>query len=94
MNVTKSITTTEFIRDFGKYHDEARIEPITLTKYGRPSVVVVPADLYERMSNNADPRRSYLSNETPPELAGLILSAIDDRLKENDEGLDDDKPLP
>ncbi len=91
--MTKSITTTEFMRDFGRYHDEARIEPITLTKYGRPSVVVVPADLYERMSNNADPRRSYLSNETPPELAEMILSAIDDRLEEDDQGPVDDKPL-
>nr|WP_306838554.1 type II toxin-antitoxin system prevent-host-death family antitoxin [Neorhizobium huautlense] len=93
MNVTRSITTTEFMRDFGRYHDEARIEPITLTKYGRPSVVVVPADLYARMSNNADPRRSYLSNETPPELAEMILSVIDDRLEEDDQGPVDDKPL-
>ncbi|MDP9839676.1 prevent-host-death family protein [Neorhizobium huautlense] len=91
--MTRSITTTEFMRDFGRYHDEARIEPITLTKYGRPSVVVVPADLYARMSNNADPRRSYLSNETPPELAEMILSVIDDRLEEDDQGPVDDKPL-
>lgn len=91
--MTKSITTTEFMRDFGRYHDEARIEPITLTKYGRPSVVVVPADLYERMSSNADPRRSYLSSDTPPELAEMILSAIDGRLEEDDQGRDDDKPI-
>ncbi len=33
----KSVTTAEFLRHFGRYHDEARLAPLTLTKHGRPS---------------------------------------------------------
>ena len=75
--MTKSISTTEFMRDFGKYHDEARQHPITLTKHGRPSVVVVSADLYERMMGNSDPRRTYAAGEMPKELADAFLTQLD-----------------
>jgi prevent-host-death family protein len=78
--MTKSISTTEFMRDFGKYHDEAQKHPITLTKHGRPSVVVVPADLYERMTTNSDPRRAYRTDEMPAELTDMFLTALDERL--------------
>lgn len=91
--MTKSISTTEFMRDFGKYHDEARQHPITLTKHGRPSVVVISADLYERMTSNGDPRRSYRTDEMPPELADMVLAAIDDQLAELTEGDGHDEPV-
>ncbi|MBX8828114.1 type II toxin-antitoxin system prevent-host-death family antitoxin, partial [Ochrobactrum sp. SFR4] len=38
------------VRQFGRYHDEAMREPITLTKHGRPTVVILPFDQYERLS--------------------------------------------
>lgn len=91
--MTKSISTTEFMRDFGKYHDEARQHPITLTKHGRPSVVVISADLYDRMTSNSDPRRSYRADEMPPELADMVLAAIDDQLAEATEGDGHDEPV-
>lgn len=75
--MTKSISTTEFMSNFGKYHDEARHHPITLTKHGRPSVVVVSADLYERMTANSDPRRVYATGEMPNELADMFLTQLD-----------------
>ncbi|NKC05469.1 type II toxin-antitoxin system prevent-host-death family antitoxin [Brucella haematophila] len=46
----KTITSVEFVRQFGRYHDEAMREPITLTKHGRPTVVILPFDQYERLS--------------------------------------------
>jgi prevent-host-death family protein len=77
----KTVSTVEFIRHFGRYHDEAMREPITLTKHGRASVVVLPAELYERMARGAaDPRKTYLTHETPPELADMLLSELDKRL--------------
>jgi PHD/YefM family antitoxin component YafN of YafNO toxin-antitoxin module len=48
-----------------RYHDEAQKQPITLTKHGRPSVVVVPIELFERMTGMEDPRRVYKTSETP-----------------------------
>ena len=53
----KTITSVEFVRQFGRYHDEAMREPITLTKHGRPTVVILPFDQYERMSQLAESQR-------------------------------------
>jgi prevent-host-death family protein len=91
--MTKSISTTEFMRDFGKYHDEARQHPLTLTKHGRPSVVVISADLYERMTTNLDPRRSYRADEMPDELADMVLAAIDQQLGDVEEENGHDEPV-
>ena len=71
------VSTAEFIRHFGRYHDEALRSPVTLTKHGRASVVVVSADAYERLLANANPRRVYGAGETPPELATMILAELD-----------------
>jgi prevent-host-death family protein len=55
----KTVSTVEFIRNFGRYHDVAMREPITLTKHGRASVVVLSVEPYERMAKGAeDPERS------------------------------------
>jgi prevent-host-death family protein len=74
---SRSVSTAEFIRHFGRYHDEARRAPLTLTKHGRPSVVVLSADAYERLIGQSDPRRAYGLGETPPELAELLVAEID-----------------
>jgi len=50
----KTITSVEFVRQFGRYHDEAMREPVTLTKHGRPTVVILPFDQYERLSQVAE----------------------------------------
>jgi prevent-host-death family protein len=73
----KTVSTAEFMRHFGRYHDEAKRHPITLTKHGRPSVVVVPIDLYERMTGNEDLRRAYGAGEMPRDLAGMFMEQLD-----------------
>lgn len=73
----KTISSVEFVRHFGRYHDEAMRGPITLTKHGRASVVVVPAEEYERLTNRSDPRRVYRTNETPEEVAHMILAQLE-----------------
>jgi prevent-host-death family protein len=80
----KSISTAEFMRHFGRYHDEAQKQPITLTKHGRPSVVVVPIELFERMAGMEDPRRVYKTSGTPPELANMILAELDRQAAEDE----------
>jgi len=74
---TKTISTAEFMRHFGRYHDEAQRAPLTLTKHGRPSVVVLSADTYQRLLAQDDPRRAYAANEAPPELARMLLAELD-----------------
>ncbi|MDI6836452.1 type II toxin-antitoxin system prevent-host-death family antitoxin [Ciceribacter thiooxidans] len=72
-----TVTTAEFVRHFGHYHDEARKTPITLTKHGRPSVVVVPVELFEMLKGHADPRRVYKAGEMPEQLAAMFLQQLE-----------------
>ncbi|KPH06311.1 type II toxin-antitoxin system prevent-host-death family antitoxin (plasmid) [Rhizobium acidisoli] len=74
---TKTVSTAEFIRHFGHYHDEARRAPITLTKHGRESLVVLSTELFERLKGNEDPRRVYAAGETPSDLAELLIGELD-----------------
>jgi len=78
----KSVSTAEFIRHFGRYHDEARREPLTLTKHGRPSVVVLSMEEFTRMAGREDPRRAYGFGETPAELADMLLDGLDRKIAE------------
>jgi antitoxin (DNA-binding transcriptional repressor) of toxin-antitoxin stability system len=41
-------TAREVQKMFGRYHDQALAAPVTVTKYGRPSVVILSATEYER----------------------------------------------
>lgn len=72
-----TVTTVEFMRHFGHYHDEAKRRPITLTKHGRPSVVVMPVELYEKLKGHADSRRVYRSGEMPDDLAAMFLEQLE-----------------
>lgn len=86
----KTVSTVEFIRHFGRYHDEAMRHPITLTKHGRASVVVMPAELYERMSKGEeDPRRAYGAGEMPRELADRFLAQLEKDSAEHQASQDD-----
>ena len=58
---------------FGRLIDLARAEPITVTKYGRPVVVVLSAEEYERLKNcgaETLPRIEERSagRESPPQM--------------------------
>ena len=72
-----TVSTVEFMRHFGHYHDEAKKRPITLTKHGRPSVVVMPIELYEQLKGHADPRRVYKTGEMPDDLAAMFLEQLE-----------------
>ncbi|APO71953.1 type II toxin-antitoxin system prevent-host-death family antitoxin [Rhizobium mongolense] len=85
----KTVSTAEFMRHFGRYHDEAKRHPITLTKHGRASVVVVPIDLYERMTGNEDPRRAYGPGEMPRDLADMFMEQLDKDSAEHQASKDD-----
>jgi hypothetical protein len=74
---TKSVSTAEFIRDFGRNHDEAQRAPLTLTKHGRASIVVLSAETFERLIVNDDPRRAYAAGEVPQDLADDLLTELD-----------------
>jgi len=44
----RRVTSAEVQKNFGRYQDEARRGPVTVTRHGRPSVVLVAVDEFER----------------------------------------------
>ncbi|BCH22381.1 hypothetical protein MesoLjLc_21240 [Mesorhizobium sp. L-8-10] len=86
---TKTVSTAEFIRHFGRYHDEALREPLTLTKHGRASVVVLSAEAFESLTARDDPRRAYAADEVPDELADILLTELDRQSAEYESGKHD-----
>lgn len=47
--MANQVTAREVQKMFGRYHDQALAAPVTVTKYGRPSVVILSAAEYERL---------------------------------------------
>jgi prevent-host-death family protein len=44
-----TISASEFQKRVGEFSDMARREPVTVTRHGRPSLVVLAAEDYERL---------------------------------------------
>jgi prevent-host-death family protein len=44
-----TVNASEFQKRVGEFTDIARREPVTVTRHGRPSVVVLSAEDYKRM---------------------------------------------
>lgn len=70
-------TIADFVRNFGRYHDEARIEPVVLTKHGRPSVVLISIELFEELTGQGDPRLVFGAGEMPEEMADEFVEQLD-----------------
>lgn len=68
------ITAAELQKNFGRYRDIARREPVSVTHHGRDSVVVLSAEEYARLSA-LDTRRAYRIAELPDDLAEALESA-------------------
>lgn len=43
------IPSAEFQRNFGRYQDAARTEPVCITRHGHARIVVLSADEYHRL---------------------------------------------
>ena len=72
----KSVTTTEFYRNFGTYSDAAMREPVSITNHGRDSLVVLSADEYRRLKS-MDSRRAYYAHEIPDDMLAALDREID-----------------
>ena len=43
------VTSAEAQKNFGRYREQALEEPVVVTQYGKPSVVIISAAEYERL---------------------------------------------
>jgi prevent-host-death family protein len=69
-----TITAAELQRNFGTYREKALREPVSVTHHGRPSLVVMAADEFDRLKA-LDTRRAFYAWELPADLAGALKDA-------------------
>ena len=66
-------TASEFQQAFGAYTAHALREPVTITKHGRPQLVVVAAEEWERLKRRD--RKAGLTVDLSDEWAEAVLQA-------------------
>jgi prevent-host-death family protein len=64
----KSISARDAKYGFGRLIDLARGEPVTVAKHGRPFVVVMAVEEFERLKS-LDPSAALPAQATPEEVA-------------------------
>jgi prevent-host-death family protein len=68
------VTAAQLQKQFGAYSEQAQREPVTITRHGRDSLVLLSASDYERLKS-FDTRESYSVYDLPDDLAEAILNA-------------------
>lgn len=69
----KSVPSSEIAKNFGEWHDIAVREPIAVTRYGRPSVVVLSARTYQSLLERAPATPADKSRADRTNLRGIRL---------------------
>ena len=69
------ISSAEMQKQFGVYSETAQREPVTITKHGRDSLVLLSVADYERLKS-FDTRRHYYAWELPDNIVKAIEEAI------------------
>lgn len=77
----RTFTASELKRITGDVLNAATKRPVVITQHSKPRHVVLSYDDYVRMFKRKDPRRVYSIEETPDEVADILVSAIDDYLE-------------
>lgn len=83
------VTAAEAQKQFGLYTEKAQREPVTVTKHGRDSVVLISSAAYERLKS-FDTREAYSVYDLPDDIAEAILKTADELAVHIDEESDDD----
>lgn len=69
------VSSAEVQKNFGRYKDAARSEPVVVTQYGKPAVVIIAASEYERL-RELDRRVLQLDTMADSEIEQMLLAEI------------------
>jgi prevent-host-death family protein len=50
--MSTTVTSSDIQKNFGAYHDQALIEPVRVTKYGRETVYIVSAKTFHELKQS------------------------------------------
>src|SRR6201981_4107023 len=67
--------SAETQKNFGRYREQALAEPVIVTQYGKPSVVIISAAEYERLKE-LDRRVMRLDDMSDAEIEEMLDSSI------------------
>lgn len=70
----KSFTLSDLNRQSGEVVDAAMVAPVSLTKRGKPKLVMMPYEVYERLSMI----RAYALEDAPDNVNEELLEALDE----------------
>ncbi|MGA9796861.1 MAG: type II toxin-antitoxin system prevent-host-death family antitoxin [Rhizomicrobium sp.] len=74
----RQFTTVELLRDLKTVTHAATRSPVAITQHRKPRFVLMAVEDFEKLRNpHPDPRRAYLTSETPPELKAMLLEELD-----------------
>jgi prevent-host-death family protein len=69
------VSSAEVQKNFGRYKDAAGIEPVVVTQYGKPAVVILAASEYERLKE-LDRRVLRLDDLPDSDIEEMLRSEI------------------
>jgi prevent-host-death family protein len=69
------ITSAEAQKNFGRYRQQALADPVFVTQYGKPSVVIISAAGFERLKD-LDRRVMRLEDMSDAEIEEMLNSEI------------------
>lgn len=71
----ETVPIAEVKKDFERYQDRALRTPVTVTKQGRPSVVILAAEEYERL-RSLDRRALSVTELSEADIAAIEVARI------------------
>ena len=80
------VSAGELQKQFGTYSEKAQREPVTITKHGRDSLVLISASAYERLKS-MDTRKAYYAWELPDDVVEAMEKQLE--LLESDDEVHD-----
>jgi prevent-host-death family protein len=79
----KTVSSTDLKQSLGDVLAVAAREPVTITRHGSPRYVLLSVEAYEQRKMQ-DSRKAYRVEETPDELAEMLISALDRQIADID----------
>ena len=73
----RSFSTHDLNKQVGDVTDAAAKAPVVITRHRKPRFVMMSYEHYQRIRQEADPRRSFGAGETPEDIASLFADALD-----------------
>jgi prevent-host-death family protein len=70
-----TVSSAEVQKNFGRFKDAARTEPVVVTQYGKPAVVILDASEYERLKE-LDRRVLRLDEMSDSEIEEMLQAEI------------------